>query len=416
MLVDTSPNLDELLLDIATSIELSPKDRNIAEARYKQLKQHLERSSSPIASYLGDESHIYAQGSMATGTTVVTGKNEERFDLDALVEIAADQSPQTMMDLLYKSLENFPGATKVIRCTRCVQMHFASMHMDVTLMKPTVEPRPERTGDIFHCPDEGPSSTVPANPYGFSQWFRDHVHLNDDNFAKTLSERRLENGIDRLGDLELFENASRQDDLPPMLPTRLDSEQVIALKLLKRYVSLQYEERNQKRPPSIYLSKMTIDTGPSSLGLCAQLIELAQYVHGNMKKHLDGNTFPDERNPTFKADRLNDRWPAKREDMQILATDMQNLTLMLNKARVSDFKEINRIFETLFGERVAKRSADAILARANAEGKRTGHHYEEGTGALIQTKSIAAPAVIASIKQAPPHQFHSSVLANEKDA
>ena len=84
----TTSALDGVLLDIATQIELSPADRRIAENRYRRLKAHLERPSSPLAPYLKDGiSLIYAQGSMATSTTIVSGAEDDRFDVDAIVEI-----------------------------------------------------------------------------------------------------------------------------------------------------------------------------------------------------------------------------------------------------------------------------------------------------------------------------------------
>jgi hypothetical protein len=38
-----------LLLDVAALIELSPRDRRVADNRYRLLKQHLERKGSPLA-------------------------------------------------------------------------------------------------------------------------------------------------------------------------------------------------------------------------------------------------------------------------------------------------------------------------------------------------------------------------------
>ena len=59
--------LDEVLLDVAALIELSPRDRRVADNRYRLLKEHLERRGSPLAPYLVDGvSLIYAQGSIAT--------------------------------------------------------------------------------------------------------------------------------------------------------------------------------------------------------------------------------------------------------------------------------------------------------------------------------------------------------------
>jgi len=127
--------LDEILLDLAALIELSPYDRRIAESRYRRLKEHIERPSSSLRPYLVDgESLIYAQGSVATSTTVLSGDQDDRFDIDAIVEIdvPADWSDDRALDELFATLQGFPGAQKITRCTRCVQMQFAFMHMDVS--------------------------------------------------------------------------------------------------------------------------------------------------------------------------------------------------------------------------------------------------------------------------------------------
>jgi hypothetical protein len=64
-------NLDDLLLDIATSIEPSDADRRIIDKRYRELKTHLERPNSPLSGYLlEDESRIYAQGSISISATI----------------------------------------------------------------------------------------------------------------------------------------------------------------------------------------------------------------------------------------------------------------------------------------------------------------------------------------------------------
>jgi hypothetical protein len=49
-----TPTLDEVLLDVAALIELSPRDRRVAENRYRRLKTHLERPASALAVYLVD--------------------------------------------------------------------------------------------------------------------------------------------------------------------------------------------------------------------------------------------------------------------------------------------------------------------------------------------------------------------------
>ena len=155
----------------------------------------------------------------------------------------------------------------------------------------------------FTVPDKGSSCRVPANPYGFSLWFRKTVHAGSSLFTETLARRRSTNGIDRLAQIVELK-AADQDDLPPVLPPRLDSEQVVALKLLKRYLNLRYEDRDLKRPPSVYLSKLAVDAGNSATGLCAQLMAEAQFVAAQMAHYISKNEFPDDRNPSYEPDRL----------------------------------------------------------------------------------------------------------------
>ncbi len=186
----TTAALDEVLLDVATLIEISPRDRSVAENRYQRLKTHLERPRGPMAPYLVDgQSMIYAQGSIATSTTIVSGTDDDRFDVDAIVEIDVPDkwSDSAALDLLEEALQGFPGATGIVRCTRCVQIQFPFMHMDVTILDRRERILAARAGDIFHSPDEGEASRVPSNPWGFTAWFRSRVGAHQEAFAEFCS-------------------------------------------------------------------------------------------------------------------------------------------------------------------------------------------------------------------------------------
>ena len=406
--VVTTPNLDDLLLDVATAIELSDRDRRVVESRYRLLKEHIEREESPLAPYLYEsESRIYPQGSISIGTTVVSGTEDDRFDLDALVELSvpSDWTPNYVLKLLWETLKDFPDAQEVVRCTRCVQIRFAFMHMDVTVLDPEPPIRIERAGEIFHSPDKGRSCRVPANPYGFSLWFRNNVHAGGTEFTETLARRRFTNSIDRLSQM-VEVKAADQDDLPPVLPPHLDSEQVVALKLLKRYMNLRYEDRDLKKPPSVYLSKLAVDSENSSYGLCSQLIAQAQFVAAEMDHHVSRNQFPDERNPSYKPDRLNDRWPKNQNDMIVLKKDMIYLITELERAKRGDFSDIAKIISGIFGERITNRSVQYLLDRAEAAGVQQGSQYERGTGAVLLKDALGAPAIVRKVSNAPAHNFH----------
>ena len=412
-----SPNLDDALLDIVTAIELSDRDRQVAENRYRRLKEHLERPSSPFARYLsGDDTHIYPQGSMAIGATVVNGTDHDRFDLDALVETVMPKgmTPDEVLDELYDALVDFPDAVKVVRCTRCVQIQFAFMHMDVTVLDPTIGQDIDRAGEIFHSPDKGPSYRVPANPYGFSAWFRSTVPPAPQALIEEVMKRRDKNGVTRLmkTESEMLAEAE-QHDLPAIIPPRLDSEQVLALKLLKRFLSLAYEDREMRRPPSIYITKLAADIGLSSHGLCAQLLMLAGKIRAEMLTYLAVGGKPDERNPSYTDDRLNDRWPMNRQDMEVLAQDMQKLTLKVEAAKNAEFKDTAKIFSELFGEKISERSIKMYLERAMITDESGAGNYIREAALFIPATTIAAPAIAKSVSPVPQHHFHSEIIKDK---
>jgi hypothetical protein len=405
----SAPALDDLLFDVVTVIELSDHDREVADNRYRRLKPHLERPSSRLRDLLlNNTCLIYAQGSMSIGATIISGaENEDRFDVDALVDVPVPVywSNDEALDQLYDSLQGFPDVRKIVRCTRCVQMQFAFMHMDVTMLDPMAEPRPERIGEIFHSPDEGKSYRVPSNPYGFGQWFRRNVEYPTQDFLNAVRSRRRTMAIDRLPPMMAMDKAE-QEKLPPVIPPRVDAQQVHALKLMKRYLNLRYERRRMRRPPSIYFTKLAITCGYEPLGLTAQIERFAAHVKIEMDMAYAANQGPDERNPTFEFDRLNDRWPTTQADRKMLAEDMVHLIKELEKARHSEIKDVVTIFADLFGERVSQRTLDAFTKRVDQRSGRQSLRFERGTGTIIPATAVAAPAVARSAAEVPRHNFH----------
>lgn len=405
---DTAPVLDDLLLDVVTVIELSDHDREVAENRYRRLKPHLERPSSPLRPYLMSRtSLIYPQGSVAIGATIISGTDDDRFDVDALVDmrVPSHWSDDDVLDHLFDALQGFPDVRKFVRCTRCVQMQFAFMHMDVTILDPMRESRPERVGEIFHSPDEGDGYRVPSNPYGFAVWYRKNVVYPPQDFLDEIRARRRSFGVNRLTDLPLLAK-SEQEDLPPVIPERIDAQQVYALKLMKRFLNLRYETRALKRPPSIYLTKLSSTCGYDPNGLTAQLERFAKKIRAEMSAALLAGGGPDERNPSYEPDRLNDRWPTTEEERRSLHDDMNALLRALEKARTSEVKDILKILAELFGERVKERTQETFTKRMDQRGGGRRTHIERGTGAIIPATAVAAPTVARSAVEVPRHNFH----------
>lgn len=407
-----SLNLDDVLFYIAAEIDLSDADRRTIERRYRRLKTHLERPSSPLSGYLerDDESRIYPQGSIAISATIISGEKDDRFDVDAIVEfdVPNDWPDSKPLDILSEALEGFPESKGITRNTRCVTVEFASMHMDVTPLDPR-ERQQEREGDIFHSPDNGLAGRIRANPYGFAEWFREDVSSppGTDAFGEQIARRRAECTIDRL---QLHEDASfaDQDDLPEMIPSQLDVLQVVALKLLKRYLNLFYRLLPVRRPPSIYLTKAAADCGFEPAGLTAQLERLAAYIKQEMEEAIENGDGPNECNPACPEDVITDRWPKTQEDREKLRQAMDGLLRLLEFARTATYKDIMDRMKKAFGEKISASAAERY-AGSVSDGTRLKHIGKIGTA--FSPAAVTSPAVARQATNSPDHHFHPGSAA-----
>src|SRR3546814_7740839 len=90
---------------------------------------------------------------------------------------------------------------------------------------------------------------------------------------------------------------AEQVPLPPMIPSRIDAQEAVELKLLKRYINLRYTRSRLKRPPSIWLTKLTGDMGLIQSGLTLQLDALSKFILDSLRAHMDSGTLLREVKP-----------------------------------------------------------------------------------------------------------------------
>lgn len=403
--------LDDILVALATLLELTDQDRKIAESRYERLKNHLSREGCEFAELLEQEnSLIYAQGSMAISTTILSGTDDDRFDVDAVVEIAvpSDWTSKQVLDKLYDALESFPYKISIERCTRCVQLQFANMHMDVTIIDNRENISGERPGKIFHSPDSGDSYSVPSNPWGFTAWFRNSLVQDQPQFKDKLESKRqmITSSLLRVSDQEMiFLKEAEQEKLPPIIPARVDSQEAVSLKLLKRFINLHYEDIDAKRPPSIYLTKKAIDCGYSSSGLTAQLYRLANHISGELQVHINRCTRLEERNPSYFPDIITDRWPRVGTDgdmdLQTTIDKMELLKAQLIAVSTMPISEAKTVLSELFGERITERMLQQLIGAVDSSDKNVSlsHAFPVGSVITSQSETYVAPR---------SHHFHCS--------
>ena len=178
-----------------------------------------------------------------------------------------------------------------------------------------------------------------VGPYGFGQDFRARITMPSLSFQDHVRVVRSNLQMkDRLAQGTITADADI-DALPEPIDPIRDAPQVIALKLMKRYLNLRYADRDEKRPVSVYLSKIAAEVPLSPFGICAQLENYAAELDRRMAVALESGRRPKERNPALWEENFNDRWPKHDREMKLFRMDLRHLVTELARARSSTLAE-----------------------------------------------------------------------------
>jgi hypothetical protein len=192
-----------------------------------------------------------------------------------------------------------------------------------------------------------------------------------------------------------------------VIPSSLDAQEAVSLKLLKRHLNIRYKRLRPKRPPSIYFAKRAGSVGYITQGLTAQLIVLADNTGRILREHLAAGTRPNELNPSYPADRLNDRWPAEGrdgiQDMETLAGVLEAVAEKLMRLARAPLSEIVAGMSELFGERIGEEIRAILTKRFDMRAGTTTNLVQTATG------NVKAPAIVRAapdVRSVPRHNFH----------
>ena len=402
-----SDPVDILLADVAIRIQLSPTDYNKAVSRYRTISDWIERAGSPL------EDHVqlcYAQGSMATGSTIASKFRTDEFDIDVAAQLALPDSlaPREILDALYEAIRGEPGSRyhdMVKRRTRCVTVDYSDdMHLDVTPMLRRIG-TPDRESWICHHDKDAPldpGKRLVANPYGFAEWFKSNTPP-DHEFAEAYQMRTRD-----YAQMVITAKAESEPVPPQDLAVR-KSKAVIVLQLLKRWRNLCYGGRSARRPPSIMISKLVADAANHTDGLAEELLHQARYMLTEFERWQAAGQRIHVVNPVCSTDALTDRWPESVDAQAVFIGDLH--ILVENVERLVSgcpLDEMKRIMVALFGETpTTDVFIDYVRRQGNAIANAHSQHIP-GSGRLIAPASIAVGfvAVPSEARQTPRHTFY----------
>lgn len=249
-----------------------------------------------------------------------------------------------------------------------------------------------------------------SNPWGFVDWYRSTVSVGSKAFVELVEQRRRRSlAVDRIANAQILAEVT-QETLPLTIPPRINSEQTLALKLLKRFLNRRYARLTLKRPISIYLSLLAARIGNQNSGLTQQLIALANYCKSQADGYLKAGSYPDERNPRYRPDKFNDRWPprdvpaCRSQDLAEFSAACGHLIRELEKAKEASVPEISEIIKKLFGEQIGQRAIESFVGGYDRTAGQTSRVFEKGTGALLSSPALVETGKAAT---APAQNYHA---------
>lgn len=395
--------IDVLLTDIAVRIQLTPTEYLTAQEHYRVMGDWVDRPASPLH---GRVLEFYPQGGFSTGSTIAAHSERSDFDLDAMMAVdwSASIDPETALATTHDAIAGERGSRyhdKAERKTRCTQIHYDGMHLDVTPSVLLSRSLP-KTSNIFHSkpsdPNE-PRKTLFANPYGLAQWFNDRV-LPNEAYGLFFEDRSLT--FDRARLMELRADTS---PVPEQLPAYRKSIQVICLQLIKRWRNIAYERRHKRLrlPPSVLLTYYVGQHTNSPRSLIDELLYQVEAIISELEYAIDNGKLVYETNPRCERDVLTDRWPGDAHNQAIFLTELHDFARDLRRLKNGlPLAEMRQVLQRLFGEKPA---GDAVAAASkqfaddNAVGKGV---YVPGTGAVPILGAIAAPTYARAMPKSSP--------------
>jgi len=396
--------LDVLLADVATRIQLPPREYQKAVGHYETISAWIDRPGSPLE---GLVARVYPQGGFAIGATIARHETEADFDIDGMAELALSRNvdPDRPLASLFEAIRGERGSRyydKAERKTRCVTVNYVGVHLDLT---PTVlcAERLERTGLIFHSKvgEAEKRQSLWANPYGFAEWFNSRTPA-EASFGVFFEERSLQ--YDQSQD-SIALNAEAEP-VPDQLPAYRKSRALIALQLIKRWRNLVYGRKypNLRLPPSVLLAHFVAISANRTSSLAEELLYQIESLI-LVTEHADKRGVKVHAvNEACSDDILTDRWPATLGDQRIFLAELRVFADKVSLLRRGlSLPRIYEVLEELFGERPAHGALAGFAGQHEADriaGKNV-HLPKVGTIPALGA-ALAAPA---AARATPTHTF-----------
>lgn len=309
-----SKQAEELLEDLAESLQVPPSRYEAAERSYKSVGDWLHRENSSLR--LADP-QVYVQGSFRLGTAIRPFADDEDYDVDLVCELSVSKSHLSQAQLkaalgreiaAYADARGMQRPTEGRRCWTLAYADGAQFHLDTL---PAIPDGPRQrlllenrgysarwsetaiaiTDQDHYAYREIADDWPHSNPKGFGNWFRSRM-------AVIFEARRRA--------LALEARASVEDIPEYKVRTPLQS----AIQILKHHRDRMFVGRGDEKPISIILTTLSARAYQQEPTISTALLSILQGM-ANFIEYRNGVAWVE--NPTDPAENFADRWQSHPE-------------------------------------------------------------------------------------------------------
>lgn len=302
---------EELLEDLAASLQVPPGRYEAAERSYKSVAEWLHRAASRVRQA---NPSVYVQGSFRLGTAIRPMSDTEDYDVDLVCELSLPKAKLTQAQLKallgdeLRSYADAHGMTEPEEGRRCWTQEYADgaqFHMD------TLPALPDAAGQRRILAESGFSdewadtaiAITDRDDPNFRQLTEHWPHSNPKGYANWFRSRMREVFDARHRALALEARASVEDIPEHRVRTPLQS----AIQILKHHRDVMFSGRFDDKPISIILTTLAAHAYQQEPIISGALYSILD----RMDAHIDYSTgVAWIANPTDPAENFADRWQA----------------------------------------------------------------------------------------------------------
>jgi len=279
--------LDRHLERICLLSELTPTQYRNAEAKYRAVGEWLGLPGSGLAPFWPE---IFAQGSMAHGTTVRPYNPLHEHDLDLVCQLhyCGHEDPVHVYERVYNRLAEHETYRQMLeRMKRCLRLNYAAaFHLDILPACPNGGLGP---GAIV-VPDCKLKSWKDSNPKGLTAWFLDACKRRE-----VIQERVFKASI---------------EPLPSPVPSEFKYPLQRIVQLMKRHRDI-FFSGGRDIARSVILTTLAGDCYQGERSLSRALASILETIHTQLAVHPLVPVIP---NPVHPGENFADTWDQEKYD------------------------------------------------------------------------------------------------------